>query len=175
MKLFQEVGEEGKHLCEEILEHAKNYHMRIIGPNCLGFIRPRHGLNASFASKTPCSGSIAFISQSGALCTAILDWAAEKNVGFSYFVSIGSQLDVSYADLIDFFGRDPETTSILIYMESITDAKKFLSAARAFARTKPIIVLKAGKSAEVIILQLFFVTIQGSCCSNVSYWKFSWK
>jgi acetyltransferase len=144
---FMEVGEDGQKMSETILEYARKYNMRIIGPNCLGFMKPSIKLNASFANKIALPGKIAFISQSGALCTAILDWSVEKNVGFSYFVSIGSMIDVGFDDLIDYFGNDPETSSIVIYMESLTHTRKFMSAARAFARTKPIIVLKAGKSA----------------------------
>ena len=145
---FKEAGKEGGAASDGILKTARKYGMRIIGPNCLGFIRPSIHLNASFANKMALPGKIAFISQSGALCTAILDWSVKQNVGFSHFVSIGSMIDVGFHDLIDYFGQDPATTSILIYMESLTDARKFLSAARAFARTKPIIVLKAGKSFE---------------------------
>ena len=143
---FMEAGTEGRKMTETILNYAREYNMRIIGPNCLGFIRPSIKLNASFANKMALPGKIAFISQSGALCTAILDWSVEKNVGFSYFVSIGSMIDVGFHDLIDYFGNDPNTKSIVIYMESLTYTRKFMSAARAFARTKPIIVLKAGKS-----------------------------
>ena len=144
---FMEAGKEGKERVNTVLAYARKYNMRIIGPNCLGFIKPSIKLNASFANKMALPGKIAFISQSGALCTAILDWSVEKNVGFSHFVSIGSMVDVGFHDLIDYFGNDPNTSSIVIYMESITDTRKFMSAARAFARTKPIIVLKAGKSA----------------------------
>lgn len=145
---FKEIGKEGDAMCNNILETARKYNMRVIGPNCLGFIRPKLNLNASFANKMALPGKIAFISQSGALGTAILDWSVKQNVGFSYFVSIGSMIDVGFHDLIDYFGNDPETSSILIYMESLTNARKFLSAARAFSRTKPIIVLKVGKSSE---------------------------
>ncbi|HKK79065.1 MAG TPA: CoA-binding protein, partial [Phaeodactylibacter sp.] len=144
---FMEAGEDGKQKVENILETARKYNMRIIGPNCLGFIKPSIKLNASFANKMALPGKIAFISQSGALCTAILDWSVEQNVGFSHFVSIGSMVDVGFHDLIDYFGSDPGTSSIVIYMESLTNARKFMSAARAFSRTKPIIVLKAGKSS----------------------------
>jgi acetyltransferase len=144
---FMEAGDKGHQLTETILGYAHKYNMRIVGPNCLGFIKPSIKLNASFANKMALPGKIAFISQSGALCTAILDWSVEKNVGFSYFVSIGSMVDVGFHDLIDYFGNDPNTSSIVIYMESLTHTRKFMSAARAFARTKPIIVLKAGKSA----------------------------
>ncbi|MFH1510304.1 MAG: acetate--CoA ligase alpha subunit, partial [Candidatus Woesearchaeota archaeon] len=145
---FKEAGAIGEQLSRSILEMARLYDMRIIGPNCLGFIRPGLNLNASFAGKMALPGRIAFLSQSGALCTAILDWSVSQNVGFSHFVSVGESLDVGFHDLIDYLGNDPKTNSILIYMESLSDARKFLSAARAFTRTKPIIVLKVGKSAE---------------------------
>lgn len=143
---FGEAGKKGIQMSDDILSMAYKYDMRIIGPNCLGFIRPSLSLNASFATQMALPGKIAFISQSGALCTAILDWSVKNNVGFSHFVSIGSMLDVGFHDLIDYFGQDPEVSSILIYMESLTDARKFLSAARAFSKGKPIIVLKVGKS-----------------------------
>ena len=145
---FTKAEEEGKAMSERILETANKYGMRIIGPNCLGFINPDIQLNASFADTTALPGKIAFISQSGALCTAILQWAKEQNVGFSHFVSIGDMIDLGFHDLIDYFGSDPHTSSILIYMESLKDARRFMSAARAFARNKPILVLKAGKSKE---------------------------
>jgi acetyltransferase len=143
---FAEAGEEGKAMYDDILKKARRYNMRVIGPNCLGFISPTIGLNASFAADMALPGKIAFISQSGALCTGILDWSLEQNVGFSHFVSIGSMVDVGFADLIDYFGTDPNTSSILIYMESLKDTRRFMSAARAFARNKPIILLKSGKS-----------------------------
>lgn len=145
---FKETGESGEALEQAILAHAKPAKMCIIGPNCLGLIRPSAGLNASFAGVSPAPGRIAFLSQSGALGTAILDWAAQKNVGFSAFVSVGSMLDVGWGDLIDYFADDPHTKSILIYMESIGDARSFLSAAREAALSKPIIVIKPGRSAE---------------------------
>lgn len=145
---FDEIGESGIILSKKILESAKKYGMRILGPNCLGYLRPKLNLNVSFANQKIVSGNIAFISQSGALGTAILDWAYKHKIGLSYFVSIGSMLDIGFSDLIDYFGSDPNTSSILIYMESLKDARKFLSAARAFARTKPIIILKVGKSTE---------------------------
>ena len=144
---FKEAGLDGQVVCDNIVGLARQYNMRVIGPNCLGFIHPGIKLNASFANKMALPGKIAFISQSGALCTAILDWSVEQNVGFSYFVSIGSMIDVGFHDLIDYFGKDPNTSSIVIYMESLSNARKFMSAARAFARNKPIIVLKAGKSS----------------------------
>ncbi len=145
---FAEAGEEGKKLMDRIRKSIRKYKMSLIGPNCLGFIKPSIKFNATFATKMALPGKIAFISQSGALCTAILDWSIEQNVGFSHFVSIGSMMDISFHDLIDYFGTDSQTNSIVIYMESLIDARSFLSAARAFARNKPIIVLKAGKSSE---------------------------
>lgn len=145
---FKEIGLEGKVLEEKIIEIKKKYGMRIVGPNCLGIIRPINRLNATFVSKMPKAGNIAFLSQSGALGSAILDWALHENIGFSNFISLGSMIDVDFGDLIDYFGTDPKTKSILMYIEGITDARKFMSAARHFARTKPIIVVKAGKFSE---------------------------
>ncbi|MEM1995096.1 MAG: GNAT family N-acetyltransferase [Nitrososphaerales archaeon] len=145
---FKEVGPEGKALEDKILEIKQRYDLRIIGPNCLGIIRPSINLNATFINKMPKQGNIAFISQSGALGTAILDWAIHENIGFSNFISVGSMIDVDFGDLIDYLGTDPKTRSILMYIEGITDARKFMSAARHFARTKPIIVVKAGKFSE---------------------------
>ena len=121
--------------------------MRLIGPNCLGVMNPIRGLNATFARTIARPGNVAFISQSGALWTAMLDWSLRENVGFSSFVSTGSMLDVSWGDLVDYFGSDPRTHSIVIYMESIGDARSFLSAAREVSLTKPIIVIKAGRTA----------------------------
>jgi acetyltransferase len=145
---FKEAGEEGKALEDKIIELKKKYNMRIIGPNCLGIIRPDINLNTTFLRKSVKPGNIAFISQSGALGSAILDWAAHENIGFSNFVSVGSMIDVDFGDLIDYFGTDPKTTSILMYIEGITDAREFMSASRHFARTKPIIVVKAGRFSE---------------------------
>lgn len=121
--------------------------MRIIGPNCLGVMNPVLGLNTTFASTIARPGNVAFISQSGALCTSILDWSLGENVGFSAFVSIGSMLDVGWGDQIEYFGDDPHTHSIVLYMESMGDARSFLSAARPVAIDKPIIILKAGRTA----------------------------
>jgi len=143
---FKEIGRVGEQRAQTVLSLAKKYRLRLIGPNCLGFIRPQLHLNASFAGRMALPGKLAFISQSGALCTAILDWSLKNNVGFSHFVSIGEMLDVGFADLIDYFGQDPEISSILIYMESLSAARRFMSAARAVARGKPIIVLKVGRS-----------------------------
>lgn len=145
---FAEIGEDGKQASEEVAEIAKRHDMRIIGPNCLGFIRPGIGLNASFANKMALPGQIGFISQSGALCASILDWSVKNSVGFSHFVSVGEALDISFHDLIDYFGSDPDTSSILIYMESLRDARKFMSAARAISKQKPVAVLKVGRTQE---------------------------
>jgi len=145
---FKEMGPPGIALEKQILEHARRGKMRVIGPNCLGVMNPNTGLNATFAAGIAQKGSLAFISQSGALCTAVLDWSLREKVGFSAFVSIGSMIDVNWGDLINYFGSDPGTSSILIYMESIGDARSFLSAAREVSLNKPIILIKAGRSAE---------------------------
>ncbi|RPI73854.1 MAG: GNAT family N-acetyltransferase, partial [Planctomycetaceae bacterium] len=146
---FREGGQEGKDLEDQITVERKKFpNLRIIGPNCLGVIAPHVGLNASFAADTPRPGHIALISQSGALCTSLLDWAVQQQIGFSHFVSIGNMLDVGFGDLIDYFGEDPHTKSIILYVESITDARGFMSAARAFSRSKPIVAYKAGRFLE---------------------------
>jgi acetyltransferase len=144
---FRETGAAGAALEQEILAQARRGGMRIIGPNCLGVMCPRTGLNATFAAGMALPGNVGFISQSGALGTAILDWSLREHVGFSAFISIGSMLDVGWGDLIDYLGDDPHTQSILLYMESVGDARAFLSAARAVALSKPIIVIKAGRTA----------------------------
>ena len=143
---FKESGPEGARLEQELLKEARRGGMRVIGPNCVGVMRPYSGMNATFAAQIARPGSVGFISQSGALCTAILDWSFRAHVGFSAFVSIGSMLDVDWGDLIDYLGDDPYTKSIVIYMESIGDARSFLSASRVVALTKPIIVIKAGRT-----------------------------
>ncbi|MFN6154381.1 bifunctional acetate--CoA ligase family protein/GNAT family N-acetyltransferase [Anabaena sp. AL09] len=143
---FKEVGEKGLTLEQEILQQAHRGKIKIIGPNCLGVMNPISGLNATFASKMALPGTVGFISQSGALCTSVLDWSLHENVGFSAFISIGSMLDIGWGDLIYYLGDDPHTKSIVIYMESIGDARSFLSAAREVALTKPIIVIKAGRT-----------------------------
>ena len=145
---FKETGPEGRVLEERISDIRKRYNLRILGPNCLGIIRPSIRLNATFEDEMPNPGSVAFISQSGALGAAILDWAAHENIGFSNFVSVGSMIDVNFGDLIDYFGTDPKTRSILMYIEGATSAREFMSASRHFARTKPIIVVKAGRFGE---------------------------
>ncbi len=143
---FKEAGDTGKALERQVGEIARGK-MRIIGPNCLGVMNPVGGLNANFAKEMVPAGRLAFISQSGALGTAVLDWCIRERVGLSGFVSVGSMLDVSWGDLIDHYGQDPNTDSIAIYMESIGDARSFLSAAREVAMSKPILVIKAGRTA----------------------------
>ncbi len=145
---FKEHGERGAALEREIMDVIRGTRMRIIGPNCLGVMNPLNGFNATFAQTIARAGNVAFISQSGALCTAILDWSLREMVGFSAFVSVGSMLDVGWGDLIDYLGNDPRTRSIVIYMESVGDAPSFLSAAREVSLTKPIIVIKAGRNDE---------------------------
>jgi acetyltransferase len=143
---FKEIGPEGVELERRLLENARKYKMRVVGPNCLGVMSPVSGINATFAAGMARKGKVAFISQSGALCTSVLDWSFKENVGFSHFVSVGSMLDVDWGDLIYYLGDDPHTESIVIYMESIGDARSFLSAAREVALTKPIIVIKPGRT-----------------------------
>lgn len=143
---FKELGPKGQALEEEIIRKARKGNMRIIGPNCLGVMNPIYGLNATFAKGMALPGNVAFISQSGAMCTAVLDWSFKENIGFSSFVSIGSMADVNWGDLIDYIGDDPNTDSILIYMETIGDSRAFLTAAREIALEKTIIVIKPGRS-----------------------------
>src|SRR3954452_25384295 len=143
---FRETGPEGAKLEQEVLQEAGRGGMRIIGPNCVGVMRPYSGMNATFAAQIARPGTVGFISQSGALCTAILDSSFRENVGFSAFISVGSMLDVGWGDLIDYLGDDPSTKCIVIYMESIGDARSFLSASREVALVKPIIVIKAGRT-----------------------------
>ena len=145
---FKECGVEGAELERRIMSEARGGGMRLIGPNCLGLMAPHLRLNASFATTMARPGSVAFISQSGALCTAVLDWSLRENVGLSAMVSVGSMLDVGWGELITSLGDDPHTRSILIYMESIGDARSFLSAAREVAFSKPIIVVKTGRTAS---------------------------
>ena len=142
----RETGEKGKEIEEKIQQIAYAGGLRIVGPNCMGIIRPGVSLNASFASEMPLSGNLAFVSQSGAICTAILDLALKENIGFSHFVSTGSMLDVDFGDMIDYLGNDSSAKSILLYIESLTNFRKFMSAARSVSRVKPIIVLKSGRS-----------------------------
>src|ERR1700730_13846651 len=143
---FKERGPQGVELERQIQEQLRRGAMRLIGPNCLGVMNPTISLNATFAKDAPRPGNVAFLSQSGALLTAILDWGQQEQVGFSAIVSTGSMLDVGWGDLIYHFGDDPHTHSILLYMESVGDARSFLSAAREVALRKPVIVIKAGRS-----------------------------
>ena len=146
---FRETGPDGRALEERVLAEAARFDgLRILGPNCLGVIVPSRRLNASFAADMPASGQVAFLSQSGALCTSVLDWALQEKIGFSAFVSVGNSADVDFADLIDYFGEDEKTRSIILYIESIKNARRFMTAARAFARSKPIIAYKAGRFPE---------------------------
>ena len=143
---FKERGSKGEELERQILELLRGTGIRLLGPNCLGIMNPISGLNATFAPHMARSGNVAFISQSGALCTAVLDWCEKEMVGFSAFVSVGSMLDVGWGDLIDYLGNDPRTHSIVMYMESVGDARSFLSAAREVTLNKPVIVIKAGRT-----------------------------
>lgn len=145
---FKEVGPAGAALEAQVLEIARRARIRVVGPNCLGVMNPISGLNATFAAGMAKAGSVGFVSQSGALLTAVLDWSAREGVGFSSVVSLGSMLDVGWGDVIYYLGDDPNTQSIVIYMETIGDARSFLSAAREVALTKPIIVIKPGRTAE---------------------------
>lgn len=145
---FREIGEEGAKLEQKILQSQQKYGMRVIGPNSFGVIRPKINLYATFGEKRAIAGKIAFISQSAALCASVLDWAMESQVGLSAVVSTGSMLDVDLSDLIDFFGTDAQTKSIVLYVESIKNARSFMSAARSFARTKPVVIVRAGRFKE---------------------------
>ena len=145
---FRETGPEGAALEQRVVEIARRGGIRVIGPNCLGVMNPIDGLNATFAAGMSAAGSVGFVSQSGALLTAVLDWSEKEGVGFSKVVSLGSMADVGWGDAIYYLGDDPHTSSILIYMETIGDARAFLSAAREVALTKPIVVIKPGRTAE---------------------------
>lgn len=146
---FSEAGAAGRLRQDALTAAAERWpRLRILGPNCLGFSVPRLSLGASFAADMPAPGRVAFVSQSGALCTSVLDWARGEGIGFSFFASLGNMLDVGFADTIDWLGRDPDTDAIILYVESIRDARAFMSAARAFARHKPILAYKAGRSPE---------------------------
>ena len=132
---------------QAMLNAARVHTLRILGPNCIGMLSPHVGLNASFSHISAQPGELAFVSQSGALVTAMLDWAGSRGIGFSHFVSLGEHADIDFGDLLDFLGSDAKTRAILLYIESVEDARKFMSAARAAARNKPVIVVKAGRSA----------------------------
>ena len=144
---FGETGAEGQALERAVLENASRYGIRLIGPNCLGVMRPGIGLNATFNKGGANTGHLAFISQSGALCTAILDWAQTNDVGFSSVVSMGSSADVDFGEILDYLVSDQQTHSILMYIEGIRNARSFMSAIRAAARVKPVILVKVGRHA----------------------------
>jgi acetyltransferase len=145
---FAELGDEGRRLQQAMLDAAKPYTLRIVGPNCLGIAVPGHGINASFAQRQALAGDLAFVSQSGAILTSVLDWASARQIGFSHMVSLGGMADVDFGDMLDYLATDGHTRAILLYVEAITHARKFMSAARAAARSKPVVVIKAGRSAE---------------------------
>jgi acetyltransferase len=142
------VGHGPGSLHEAAIAAARKYGMRLIGPNCLGIMMPGASLNAGFAAHMPGPGNLALISQSGAIAAGMVDWAAQRGVGFSGIVSIGDQIDVDFADLLDYFALDHKTRAILLYIEAIKDARKFMSAARAAARVKPVVVVKSGRMAQ---------------------------
>lgn len=142
------TDEHGKELLQQMLNAAKPHLLRIVGPNCVGIMVPGSGINASFAHLTPKKGKLAFITQSGAIVTAVLDWANSRGIGFSHLVSLGGMSDVDFGDLLDYLANDPETGAILMYVEAISEARKFMSAARAASRMKPVIVVKSGRFEE---------------------------
>jgi acetyltransferase len=144
----KEIGEQGRQLETEIREAAKDSTLRIIGPNCQGIMCSASCLNAGLATRMPLEGKLAFISQSGAICKAILDFSIRENIGFSHFIGLGSMLDVDFGDVIDYLGSDPKVSSIVMYMENLVRQRNFMSAARAVSRMKPIIVLKAGRTKQ---------------------------
>ncbi|NHZ80866.1 GNAT family N-acetyltransferase [Massilia sp. CCM 8695] len=139
---------QGRTLRQATLDAARPYTLRLLGPNCVGLLVPGIGLNASFAHTGALPGKIAFVSQSGALVTGVLDWAKSRGIGFSKFISLGDSADIDFGDLLDYLASDPQTSAILLYMEDVRHARKFMSAARAAARSKPTLVLKAGRVAE---------------------------
>lgn len=145
---FAEAGDNGARLQKQLLQEAARYQIRIMGPNCLGLIHTRKHLNATFSKNMAQPGPLALVSQSGALCTAILDWAAPRNIGFSAVVSLGSASDIDFGDVLDYLALDPATQSILLYIEGIQDARGFMSGLRAAARLKPVVVLKVGRHNE---------------------------
>ncbi|MBF0277119.1 MAG: bifunctional acetate--CoA ligase family protein/GNAT family N-acetyltransferase, partial [SAR324 cluster bacterium] len=142
---FREIGDAGKRLEQVVIENAKRFGIRFIGPNCLGILRPSIGLNATFNRGMVSTGKLALVSQSGALCTAILDWAASRNIGFSSVISMGISADLDFGEVLDYLTADPQTESILLYIEGIQNARSFMSSLRAAARSKPVIVLKVGR------------------------------
>lgn len=145
---FGELGPAGKRLEERMVEVAREHDLRLIGPNCLGVMRPSRGINATFSRSTAAPGNLALVSQSGAICTAILDWAEGQGIGFSAVASTGNAADVDFGDVLDFLALDPETRSILLYVEGVHNARRFMSGLRSAARMKPVIVIKSGRHAE---------------------------
>jgi len=145
---FSEGGEAGRALEKRVLEAAATYGLRFVGPNCLGVMRPSIGFNATFNRGMAKPGRLALVSQSGALCTAILDWAGVNDIGFSSVISLGASADVDFGEILDFLLNDPQTDSILLYIEGIRHARSFMSALRAAARVKPVIVVKVGRHAS---------------------------
>lgn len=139
---------DGVRVKERVIELVHKYGVRILGSNCLGLLVPGIGLNASFAHQPALAGSIGFVSQSGAMCTAVLDWARPRGIGFSHFISMGDMIDIDFGDILDYLGSDPKTDAILLYIEAIRENRKFMSAARAAARNKPVLVIKAGRHEE---------------------------
>ena len=144
---FRETGPDGLRLENRVVELAQRYNIRLMGPNCLGIIRPDKGLNITFGNNNAKPGSLAFVSQSGAICTAILDWAEKNDIGFSAVVSTGIAADLDFGDYLDYLVSDPYTKAILLYIEGIKDARRFMSALRAAARIKPVIALTVGRHA----------------------------
>jgi acetyltransferase len=145
---FREVGPAGRALETKVRDLARSYGIRFLGPNCLGLIRPSLGLNATFGNNSATEGGIALVSQSGALCTAILDWAENRDVGFSAVISTGIAADIDFGDILDYLASDPQTKSIILYVEGLQDARRFMSGLRSAARAKPVIVIKAGRHSE---------------------------
>ncbi len=145
---FREVGEQGRALEEKVRDAARSHGIRFMGPNCLGLIRPSLGLNATFGNNSAAEGGIALVSQSGALCTSFLDWAENRDVGFSAVVSTGIGADIDFGDILDYLASDDKTESIILYVEGLTDSRRFMSGLRAAARIKPVIAIKAGRSTE---------------------------
>lgn len=145
---FNDSDKKGRALKKKLLKVARKYQIRVLGPNCLGLIRPQAGMNATFSKNTAAAGQLALISQSGAICTSILDWAGSQDLGFSAIISLGNAADIDFGDLLDFLAQDAETRTILLYVEGIRDARSFMSGLRIAARMKPVVVIKAGRHIE---------------------------
>ena len=144
---FNDTDKKGRKLKKSLLKVARKYQMRLLGPNCLGLIRPHVGMNATFSKNTAAAGQLALVSQSGAICTSILDWAGSQDIGFSAIISLGNAADIGFGDLLDYLAQDVETRSILLYVEGIRDARSFMSGLRIAARMKPVVLIKAGRHA----------------------------